>query len=113
MNELFNGLEYVKAYTDDLLIINNGNFKKRYKQVKLVLKELKAAPFKINAKKSFFTRDNLEYLGFEITREGIMPLPNKVQALKDIAVPTNIKQLSSFIGIINYYRDMWKHRSDI
>ena len=42
-----------------------------------------------------------------------MPLPDKVQAIKHIAVPTNKKQLRSFIGVINYYRDMWKHRSDI
>ena len=26
MNELFNGLEYVRAYIDDLLIINNAHF---------------------------------------------------------------------------------------
>ena len=42
-----------------------------------------------------------------------MPLPDKVQAIKDIAVPTNKKQLRSFIQVINYYRDMWKHTSDI
>ena len=42
-----------------------------------------------------------------------MPLPDKVQAIKDIAVPTNKNQLRSFIGEINYYGDMWKHRSDI
>ena len=41
-----------------------------------------------------------------------MPLPEKVQAIKDIAVPNNKRQLRSFIGIINYYRDMWKRRSD-
>ena len=32
-----------------------------------------------------------------------MPLPDKVQAIKHIAVPTNKKQL---IGVINYYTDM-------
>ena len=42
-----------------------------------------------------------------------MPLPDKVQTIEHIAVQTNIKQLSSFIGVINYYRDMWKHSSDI
>ena len=26
MNELFNGLEYVRVYIDDLSIISNGNF---------------------------------------------------------------------------------------
>ena len=42
-----------------------------------------------------------------------MPLLDKIQAIKHIAVPTNKKQLRSFIGLIDYYRDMWKHISDI
>ena len=58
--------------------------------------------------KSFFTRDNLEYVGFKITRLGTIPLLDKVQAIKHIAVPTNKRQLRRFMGIINYYRDMWK-----
>ena len=40
-----------------------------------------------------------------------MPLPDKVEAIKSITVPTTIKQLLNFIGLINYYRDMWKQRS--
>ena len=57
---------------------------------------------------------SLEYLGFTITsRQDIMPLLDKVQAIKGTAVTTNKKQLRSFIGVISYYRDMWKHRSDI
>ena len=91
MNELFNGLEYVRAYIDDLLIISNGNFEDHLNKVKIVLKKLKAFGFKINADKLIFVRDNLEYLGFKITRQGIMPLPDKVQAIKDIAVPNNKK----------------------
>ena len=42
-----------------------------------------------------------------------MPLPDKLQAIKDIAVPNNKKQLRSFIGIINCYRDMSVNRWDI
>ena len=42
-----------------------------------------------------------------------MPLPDKVEAIKNIAVPTTKRQLRSFIGLINYYRDMWQHRSGI
>ena len=40
-----------------------------------------------------------------------MPLPDIVEAIKNIAVPTTKSQLCSFIGLINYYRDIWKHRS--
>ena len=58
----------------------------------------------MQCKKSFFARDNLECLDFKITRQGVTPLPDKVQAIKDIAVPTNKKQLTS---------NMWTPRSDI
>ena len=90
-----------------------ATFEDHLNTVKIVLKKLKAAGFNINAEKSFFARDNLEYLGLKITRQGIRPLPDKGQVIKDIAVLTNKKQLTSFIGVINHYRDMWKQRSDI
>ena len=113
MNELFAGFEYVRTYIDDLLIISNGSYEDHLQKVDKVLNKLLSAGFKVNAEKSFFARSSLEYLGFKITREGIMPLPDKVEAIKNIAPPTTKKQLRSFIGLINYYRDMWKHRSGI
>ena len=113
MNDLFAGLDYVRAYIDDLLIISNGTFEDHLQKVSKAFKILQKAGFKVNAEKSFFAKSELDYLGFKITREGIMPLPDKVEAIKNIAVPTTKKQLRSFIGLINYYRDMWKHRSDI
>ena len=58
MNELFIGLEYVRAYIDDLIIISNGNFEDHLNIVKMVLKKLKAASVIINAEKSFFAKDN-------------------------------------------------------
>ena len=42
-----------------------------------------------------------------------MTSPDKVEAIKNIAVPTTNKQLQYFIVLSNYYRDMWKHRSGI
>ena len=76
-DHIFNGLEYIKVYIDDRLIISKGNFEDHLNNVKIVLKKLKTACFKINAEKSFY----LEYLGFKITRQGIMPLLDKVQAI--------------------------------
>ena len=40
----------------------------------------------------------IKIICIKISRQGIMPLPDKVQAIKHIAVPTNKKQLTSFIG---------------
>ena len=36
-----------------------------------------------------------------------MPSLDKVESILNIVDPTTKKQLQSFIGLINYYRDMW------
>ena len=42
-----------------------------------------------------------------------MPLPKKIKSILNIKPPTTKRQLRSFIGIINYYRDMWIRRSEL
>ena len=83
MNELFVGLDNVRAYIDDLLILSTKSFDKHLEDLDKVFYRLKQAGLKVNAKKSFFAKSELEYLGFWITRQGIMPLPKKVQAIKN------------------------------
>ena len=113
MSDLMSGLEFVRTYIDDLLCITNSTYEDHLEKLEEVLKRIQQAGLKINPTKSFFAQPELEYLGYWITREGIMPTPQKVKAIQNIAVPTKKKQLRSFIGMINYYRDMWIRRSDI
>ena len=104
MNELFIGLQYVRAYIEDISIINDSNFEDHVNKVKTVLKKPKSAGFKINADKLFQPNHCIEYLVFNITRQ----VPNKVKPIKDKVVPTNKKQLKKPIRwrAINYCRDM-------
>ena len=89
MNKRFNGLDYVRPYIDDLLIISNKSLEDHINKLDKVLSKLKPAGFKANVEKSYFTRNELEYLSFKITREGIMPLHDKVEAIKNLAIPTS------------------------
>ncbi len=113
MAELFDGIEFVRAYIDDLLILTKGDHNDHLEKLEIVLQKLTQAGLKVNAPKSFFSRGELEYLGYLITREGIKPIPKKVHAIQRIAAPTNKKELRSFIGVVNYYRDMWIRRSHL
>ena len=112
-SDLKKSLEFVRAYIDELLCITASIFTDHLARLEKVLERIKQAGLKVNPKKSFFDQPELEYLGYWITREDIMPTPQKVKAIQNISVPTKKKQLRLFIGIINYYRDMWIRRSDI
>ena len=112
INSLMGDLEFVRSYIDDCLVLTSGSWEDHLKKLDEVLTRLQKAGLKVNATKSFFGRSELEYLGYWITRDGIQPLPKKVAALQNIAAPRTRKELRSFIGMVNYYRDMWVHRSD-
>ena len=113
MNILMSDLDYVRAYIDDLLILTKGTFADHLQKLAVVLHKLKQAGLKVNAKKCFFAQEQLEYLGYWITRQGIQPSQTKVAALQNIAAPKTKKELRRFIGMVNYYRDMWIRRSDV
>jgi hypothetical protein len=113
MSELMDGLAFVRTYIDDLLFLTKGTFSDHLEKVELVLQRLQKAGLKVNVAKSFFARSQLEYLGYWITRTGIKPVYDKVKAVLKIAEPKTRKELRSFIGVVNYYRDMWVRRSHV
>ena len=93
MFELFSDLEFVQAYIDDLLVMSCSTFEEHLEWLEKVLSQFSEAGLKVNANKSHFAKFEIEYLGYWITRDGIQPLPRKVEALQNIAPPKNKKQL--------------------
>jgi hypothetical protein len=54
-----------------------------------------------------------EYLGYHITMSSIFPLTSMVEAIQQLKLAKTLKQLGSLLGLINYYHNMWKRRSQI
>ena len=46
-------------------------------------------------------------------KEGLRPDPKKVMGIVDIHKPQTAKEMKSLIGMIQFYRDMWRRRSHI
>ena len=97
MSELMNDLEYVRTYIDDVIAITTGDCDDHLDKLEEILKRLRDAGLKVKAKKSSFGRHELEYLGYWVTREGVQPVPKKVEAIHNIAPPRNKKELRGFI----------------
>jgi hypothetical protein len=115
MSELMVGLEFVRAYIDNLLVlVSKGNFATHLEHLEHVFTRLVEAGLKVNATKGHFCCDKLEYLGYLINRKGVCPTLKKVEAITNIAPPsTTRKQLRSFFGMVNYYMDMWPKRAHL
>jgi hypothetical protein len=86
-------MEYVKTYLDDLLILTNSSFKGHLLKLEIVLARLSTACMRVNISKSKLIAEQIEYLGYWITRQGIQPIRNKVEvnAIFDIKTPKTRK----------------------
>ena len=87
MSTLMEGLEYARAYIDDILIISKESFEKHLEHLEAVLTRLQEAGLKVNVSKFKFCKSELEYLGYIITGEGVRPKMKKVEAIRQIEKP--------------------------
>lgn len=96
-------LKFLLIYMDDILIpfitIEDG-----LKYLDQTVSALHISGFKINPKKCKFFVSCIEYLGREISEEGVRPSPSKVSALINSPTPRNIKQVRQFMGLASYFR---------
>ena len=51
-----------------------------------------------------FAQQQVEYLGHTLTSEGVHPNDGKTKAVKEFPRPTTVKEVKSFLGLVNYYR---------
>ena len=113
MTDLMRTLEYIRVYIDGLLIITKSSYEDHLAKLREVLHRLRKADLRVNAAKSYFCETEIEYLGYILTRQGIKPQPEKVQAILALKAPTSVKELRKFLGMVQYYRDLWEKRSHL
>jgi hypothetical protein len=95
------------------LLLTNGSYEDHIAKVQQLLTCLNKHNFWYRVDKCSFAVTAVEYLGYWLTRDGISPQPKKVEAIHQMTAPTNKKQLRCFLGMVNFYRDMWRQRSHI
>jgi hypothetical protein len=99
---LLRGKAGVSVYVDDMLV-TGATVKEHLKKLDAVLDILEKAGLRLNKSKCFFLRSCIEYLGHVIDGDGLHPTDEKIAALKEAPPPTNLTELRSFLGIVNYY----------
>ena len=92
------GIAKVIVYIDDLLL-HSSTHSEQLEILSAVLGRLVHYGLKINLDKCIFGNEEVSYLGFTLTPNGIVPGRDKLQAIKNATPPTDIKMVRSFIGL--------------
>ena len=108
MSKIFVGLDTVRVNINDLFHVTKGSWTEHLTVLEEMFTRLQKAGLKVNARKSCFGAHKFYYLGYHVTRDGVVTIPKKVEAIQALVVPKTCKQFHQFIGMINFYRDMWK-----
>ncbi|GBM30907.1 Transposon Ty3-I Gag-Pol polyprotein [Araneus ventricosus] len=108
INEVFFGLDFVFAYSDDILAASSTE-DEHSEHLKVVFSRLEQYGLRINLGESVLGMHQLEFLGYMITPEGSKPLPEKVNVILNYRLPETIHQLRTFLGLINFYRRYIKY----
>ena len=106
-------MPHIVVYQDDILVLMNGTFEKHCQDLRQVLDRLAANNLQVNTVKSSFCKRETEYLGFMLTPNGIKPQQSKIDAILKIAPPRTVKQVRSFVGMLNHYKEMIPKRSHL
>ena len=64
-------------------------------------------------KKFTFAAKEVSYLGHWVTSEGLLPDPTLLKAIREIGIPKNATEVSSFLGLAGYYRRYVKNFATI
>jgi Reverse transcriptase (RNA-dependent DNA polymerase)/RNase H-like domain found in reverse transcriptase len=91
------------CFIDDLLV-HSQTAEEHLSHVCAVLDMLKACGLRAHPAKSCFFADTVEYLGHYIGANGLTPHQAKIAAVAGLRVPTNVSELRSVLGFLNYYR---------
>nr|XP_055076377.1 uncharacterized protein K02A2.6-like [Misgurnus anguillicaudatus] len=102
MDQILLGIPNTHCYLDDILITGRNNVE-HLKTLDQVLTRLEEYGLRLQREKCEFFKQSLEYLGHYIDAAGLHKSSEKIKAIMEAPAPTNVSQLRSFLGMINYY----------
>src|SRR5262245_12424508 len=103
MNDIFRDLLdiYCMVYLDDILIYSETS-DDHIKHVKTVLKRLQENDLFAKLEKCEFSTKTVNFLGYVVSDQGIGMEPSRIRAISDWPVPSNVRELQSFLGFANF-----------
>ena len=102
MDGVLRGLPMVFVYLDDILVAS-PSLQLHAQHLRQVLSRLRDAGLSINPDKCVLGSSEVKFLGHKVSPQGIIPLPDKVEAIVAMPKPNTKVELQRFLGCINFF----------
>ncbi|CAI7787037.1 unnamed protein product [Closterium sp. NIES-54] len=104
MNHILRPLldECVVVYLDDILIYSR-DMKQHIEHLRRVFEILRRDKFYVKLSKSELALKKVQFLGHMVSAQGVHVDPKKIEAVRTLKTPKNVKELQQFLGFANYY----------
>ena len=114
MNKVFKDElnSFILVYLDDILIFSRS-IEEHWGHLRRALQRLREAKLYGRLHKCDFLKDKVDYLGFEVSSEGVHASPDKVKAVVEWPRPQTVHDVRSFLGLASYYRKFIRGFSQI
>ena len=103
MDKILHGLSFVTIHLDGILI-HSKDEQEHTGHLEIVFQRLLNAGLTLRGTKCDIEMSSIQYLGHVFSANGMSPDPNKVKAVADWPVPTNVTEVCQFLGLASYYR---------
>ena len=104
--------EFAMAYLDDITIFSRNECK-HLKHIQIIFQKLIDAGLKLKESKCDFFKKEIYYFRHLISSEGIHPLLEKSDTIRNMPRPKTPKEIKQFLGLCGYYRKFVPRFSDI
>ena len=101
---------FMLVYLDDILIFSK-TLQEHIHHIRKALEKLRTAKLYARLHKCSFFQKRVEYLGFDVSAQGVQPSPEKVRTVVEWPRPQSVKDVRSFLGLAGFYRRFIKQFS--
>ena len=103
INEVIRDLKHAAAYLDDGIVFDSDPIP-HVLTIRSLFERLRKRNLKLSPSKTRLGTTDANLLGQSISAAGLRPSAEKVSALVNKPMPTDVKQVGALMGSMNYYR---------
>lgn len=112
MSKMLSGTRSSYAFMDEILVAGKDKIDHQ-RELFDVLDRIQDYGFRLRHEKCDIEKDEVKFVGHIISGGQVKPNPKLIQQAMDFMPPKNVKEVQSFLGLVNYYNKFIRNMSDL